>query len=140
MRANVGICNVSRINLAPHHKRGAHDPKPFLPITFKKSCKCLLRNASHHTLALIHFCRVRFEFSHGRVIWLSRFGKSRIAQLDSTAAQPDFTRNPRPTVCAFIILFETSLGLSLAIPGWEQTSIAEAFLSRPGRSTGFPWM
>src|SRR6266576_2881160 len=32
MRANVGICNVSRIDLASHHKRGAHDSKPFLPI------------------------------------------------------------------------------------------------------------
>ena len=52
--------------------------------------------------------------------------------------QPDFTRNARPTVCAFIILFETSLGPSLAIPGWEQTSIAEAFLSRTGRNTDFP--
>jgi hypothetical protein len=40
----------------------------------------------------------------------------------------------------FIILFETSLGPSLAIPGWEQTSIAEAFLLRPGRNTHFPWM
>jgi hypothetical protein len=36
-----------------------------------------------------------------------------------------------------IILFETSLELLLAIPGWEQTSIAEAFLSRTGRSMGF---
>jgi len=40
-------------------------------------------------------------------------------------------------VCGFIILFETSPELSLAIPGWEQTSIAEAFLSRLGRSTDF---
>ncbi len=90
------------------------------------------------------------------MIWLSRFGKSRIAQLNPidirelrgmrsclSGAQPPPNRISLETqdaaVCAFITLFETSLGLSLAIPGWEQTSIAEAFLSRLGQSTDFPW-
>ena len=56
MRANVRICNVSRIDLASQHKRGALDPKSFLPIAFKQFCKSMLRNISHHTLALIQFC------------------------------------------------------------------------------------
>src|SRR5436190_7093288 len=84
MRSNVRICDLSGIDLASHHKRSAPDPKSFLLITFKKYCKCLLRNVSHHPLALIQFCRVRFEFSHGCMIWLPGFGKSWIAQLDAT--------------------------------------------------------
>jgi hypothetical protein len=39
MRAKVGICNVSRIDLASYHKRSAHDSKSLLLILFKKSCK-----------------------------------------------------------------------------------------------------
>jgi len=57
----------------------------------------------------------------------------------TTAAPTGFHSKRESAVCAFIILFETSLGPSLAIPGWEQTSIAEAFLSRTGRSTDFRW-
>src|SRR5881394_2603041 len=114
MRSNVRICDVSGIDLASHHKRSAPDPKSFLLIAFKKYCKCLLRNASHRPLALIQFCRVRFEFSHGCMIWLPGFGKSWIAQFDATdirelrecavcvrsttAAQADFTRNPSAAV------------------------------------------
>src|SRR5262245_54228602 len=81
MRSDVRICNVGRIDLASHHKRSAPDPKSFLPVPIKKCCKRLLRNASHCTLALVHFCRVGFEFPEISVMWLSRFGKSRIAKL-----------------------------------------------------------
>ena len=36
MRANVRICNGSRIDLASHHKGSARDPKPLLAIAIKK--------------------------------------------------------------------------------------------------------
>jgi hypothetical protein len=56
----------------------------------------------------------------------------------TTAAQPDFTRNQAQQF-EFCHRVLKVTGLSLAIPGWEQTSIAEAFLLRTGRSTDSPW-
>ena len=153
----MGICNVSRIDLWPAHKRGALDPKSFSLITFKKSCevtaaKCFVR----HALALIHFCRVRFGVfpsprdmavcvsgsrgSHSSIrLTSASCGECAVSVRSTTAAQPDFTRNPRRGGLSFDHrVLKRHRDRRFAIPGWEQTSIAEAFLSRPGRACGFP--
>jgi hypothetical protein len=71
---------------------------------------------------------------------------NRFGYRNSTIISAQIMQQARRAFCStwhvfpFIISFETSPELSLAIPGWARTSIAEAFLSRPGRNTHFPWM
>ncbi|PYK43281.1 MAG: hypothetical protein DME53_12840 [Verrucomicrobia bacterium] len=77
------ICDDRRIDLASHHEDGPPDPVTFLPIAGQKCPKRLLCNAPHQALASVHYSGVRFQFSHPRVVWLPRFEKSRIGQLDS---------------------------------------------------------
>jgi hypothetical protein len=78
MRANVLTSNASRINLTSNHNSGALNRVTFLPVPNQKVRKRLLRNASHDPLASIQFFGVGFQFSHGCVVRLPGFGKSRI--------------------------------------------------------------
>jgi hypothetical protein len=78
MRANVLISDASRINLTSDYNSRALDRVTFLPIPNQKVCKRLSRNASHDAPASIQFFRVGFQFSHGCVVRLPGFGKSRI--------------------------------------------------------------
>src|SRR5437899_3329031 len=82
MRANVRICDRTRIDLASHHKCSTADPATVLPIAGDKRRNRFLRDASHHTHAPIYFAGVCFQFSRCSVVWLSRLRKSRIGQID----------------------------------------------------------
>src|SRR6266480_1464034 len=82
MRADVRICDRTRIDLASHHERSTPDLEILLVASQKRRNR-FLRNVSHHTQAPIYSSRIGFQFSHRGMIRLSRFGKPRVGQIDS---------------------------------------------------------
>jgi hypothetical protein len=72
-----------RIDLAADHKSSTLDREILLSIAVEKCRNRSLRNASHDTHPPIYFSRVCFQFAHRSVIWLSRFRKLRIGEIDS---------------------------------------------------------
>src|SRR5207247_11341879 len=82
MRADVRICDRTRIDLASHHERSTPDLEILLVASQKRRNR-FLRNTSHHTQPPIYSSRIGFQFSHRGMIWLSRFGTLRIGPIES---------------------------------------------------------
>src|SRR5258705_12527342 len=72
-----------RIDLAADHKSSTLDREILLSIAREKFRNRFFCDASHHIHAPIYFPRIGFQSSHRSVIWLSRFRKPRIRQIDS---------------------------------------------------------
>ena len=141
MRADVRICDRTRIDLASDHKSSTLDSEILLPIAREKFRNRFFRNASHYIDAPTYFLRIGFQPSHGGVIWLPGFRKLRIGEIDpldiaqvrrtSWALQQHCSRPTgfysKSESGMRLILFEMSPELSLTLPGRGQISIAEKF-------------
>src|SRR5436305_13404327 len=93
MRADVRICDRTRIDLASDHKSSTLDSEILLPIAREKFRNRFFRNVSHYLHAPTYFLRIGFQPVHGGVIWLSGSRKLGIGEIDQLVIlQPRRTR------------------------------------------------